>query len=337
MSEALEPFVCPRCSAPVSASAGAYRCEPCNAEFPVVCGIPDFRVFADPYIGIAEDREKAQHLFEKARTASFRELVDYYFRVTPEVPSELAKNYAHWLISSAPEDRARSMLKKLGERGVSRLVNGSLLEVGSGSGPLVAPFAQSYSRVVQSDIALRWLVIARKRAEELGARAEWVCCCAEALPFAANTFDVVVGASVLEHLRDAEGFLAQCLRTLNKDGVAVFWTPNRWSVGPDPHLGVWGLGLLPTEAQSTVAALVRGLPFDKIRTRGYAEWTRTLLDAGFRRVEFTLPEPPSGMTGARGIAARLYSAVKAQSLPRAALLLVGPAFEITAFKGPNRS
>jgi ubiquinone/menaquinone biosynthesis C-methylase UbiE len=336
MSEAPRSFVCPRCSAQVSATDESYFCGVCKGEFPVVCGIPDFRVFADPYIGIEEDREKAQYLFEKAQTLSFRELVEHYVRIAPEVPPSMAQGYARWIVSDAPAERAITMLENLRARGILRLKSGAVLEVGAGLGPFVAPLAESYARVVQSDIALRWLVLARKGASELGIRAEWVCCCAEALPFAANTFDVVVGASVLEHVRDAETFLSQCVRILNKDGVCVFWTPNRWSMRPDPHMGVFGLGLSPVTAKSEVAAPVRGLPFDKARTRGYAEWTRTLLEAGFRRVEFALPDPPPGMTGVRAAVAALHRFVKAQRLSRAVLLLMGPGFEIVAFKGPNR-
>ena len=51
-------FVCARCKGELN----GYRCEACSLEFPVLCGIPDFRLFADPYIGIAEDRAKGAAL-----------------------------------------------------------------------------------------------------------------------------------------------------------------------------------------------------------------------------------------------------------------------------------
>jgi ubiquinone/menaquinone biosynthesis C-methylase UbiE/uncharacterized protein YbaR (Trm112 family) len=330
-------FLCPRCHGPVTHAAEAYHCAACDRAYPVVCGIADFRLFPDPYINLDEDRDKARHLFERAATCSFRELVEHYFRITPEVPEQLAHNYVDWICSQAAPRRAESMVRTLSERGSPSARARPVLEVGAGSGPFVVPLAQAYPHVVLSDIALRWLVIARKRAEEAGVAAQFVACCAEALPFEKNQFGVVVAASVLEHARDPDAFLAQTLRVLDKDGVCVLTTPNRWSIGPDSHLGLWGFGLLPKRAQRFLAGVVRGLPFEKIETRGYVAWSERLLAAGFRRVKFALPSAPDGLSGLSGLAAGVYERCKDWSAARAALLLVGPAFEIYAFKGPNRS
>ena len=40
----------------------AYRCAPCARTYPLHGGIPDFRVFPDPYLSPEEDRER---IFQK--------------------------------------------------------------------------------------------------------------------------------------------------------------------------------------------------------------------------------------------------------------------------------
>ena len=51
-------FVCPVCRAPVVLEGESYACAQCDRVFPVVFGIPDFRVADDPYISIENDRAK---------------------------------------------------------------------------------------------------------------------------------------------------------------------------------------------------------------------------------------------------------------------------------------
>ena len=51
-------------------SAHAHRCAACDADYPIILGIPDFRIFPDPWIGIVEDREKATRLASLIADAS---------------------------------------------------------------------------------------------------------------------------------------------------------------------------------------------------------------------------------------------------------------------------
>jgi SAM-dependent methyltransferase len=55
-----------------------------------------------------------------------------------------------------------------------------------------------------------------------------------ALPFAAGSFASVLSVQSLEHVPDPERVLAEAARVLEPDGVAVFVTPNRLTLGrPD--------------------------------------------------------------------------------------------------------
>ena len=49
-------FVCPACKGPLTVSPVAYACDRCPRTYPIVLGIPDFRLETDPFITIADDR-----------------------------------------------------------------------------------------------------------------------------------------------------------------------------------------------------------------------------------------------------------------------------------------
>ncbi len=63
-------FVCPICKGTLAQEREAFRCEACSHDFPVVCGIADFRLWPDAYIGMREDREKGERLREAGVSAT---------------------------------------------------------------------------------------------------------------------------------------------------------------------------------------------------------------------------------------------------------------------------
>ncbi len=72
-----------------------------------------------------------------------------------------------------------------------------------------------------------------------------------ALPFADETFDVVLLIDVVEHVRDRRRMGSEAMRVLKPGGVCFITTPARlryfWR--PDPHYGVRGLVILPNGLQ----------------------------------------------------------------------------------------
>ena len=55
---------CPVCRADVAQAGQELVCRDCSRRFPVIAGIPDLRVFPDPYIGMEDDRKKGVGLAE---------------------------------------------------------------------------------------------------------------------------------------------------------------------------------------------------------------------------------------------------------------------------------
>ena len=64
-------FVCPLCKGDLSFHDESYTCAACDRTFPVIYGIPDFRVYPDPYIDLEADRAKGLRLAEAAKTRDF--------------------------------------------------------------------------------------------------------------------------------------------------------------------------------------------------------------------------------------------------------------------------
>lgn len=328
-------YRCPHCRSRVNRDGEAFVCGECGAGYPIVCGIPDFRVDPDPYIGIEEDRAKARRLVDQFDVLDFEGLVRHYFDITPEVPSDLAARYMVGVLETGPA-RARSCLSlvraEVGPRGPTSQV----LEIGCGSGPFLPILRERFSRVIATDIALRWLVIARKRLLEEGRGVELVCACAENLPFPDRRFALVIAANVIEHVRDAPTMLTETARVLDENGICALTTPNRISLAPDPHVRVWGVGFLPQRWRDRYVRQVRGIPFDKVNTRSYFELRSLLADRGFQHVQFVLPEitgPDLARLGCLGQAlGRLYNGARRWPLVRWFFYLFGPFFQILAYK-----
>jgi SAM-dependent methyltransferase len=280
---------CPRCRGELErVSEDLIRCSGCACESPVILGIPDLRVFPDPYIGIEEDRAKARRLAEKFNGLDFEGFVHYYYSQTAVVPAHHARLYTRGLLAASA--RAADWLQAWESASDQEAKAGALLDVGCGTAPILVA-AAGYPQRVGVDIALRWLIVGKKRLAEAGVECPLICACAEALPFADASFDRAVADSALEHLRDQPQALAELHRVLRPQGRLFVATPNRFSLGPDPQTGVWGGGML---AKGWTAAIVRrqgGIPPVR-RLLSIFSLRRLLRGAGFSQLQIFLPRVP---------------------------------------------
>jgi SAM-dependent methyltransferase len=327
---------CPRCRGDLRETGdGAepvLRCDACDHTYPVLLGIPDLRVFADPYIDMEADRAKARTVAARYGDLDFRGLVEFYYSITSVVTPEQARAFTNGLLA-APA-RAEEALRAW-EGAPPPAPAGSMVEIGCGTAPLLLAARARWRTIVGVDIAFRWLAVARKRLAEAGADLPLVCACAEALPLRDASFDRVIGDAVIENVEDQARTLAEAHRVLRPGGRILLSTSNRFSIGPDPQTGIWGAGWLP-----------RRVLDERVRRRGGIPPKRTLLSApalarllrgaGFARPRLSLPTfPPEqrahfppvvrGAVAAYHVAARL-------PLSRQALFLVGPKFYAAAEK-----
>jgi SAM-dependent methyltransferase len=102
-----------------------------------------------------------------------------------------------------------------------------VLDVAAGTGNASIPAAEAGARVTASDLTPELLDAGRVRAEEIGLELEWAEADAEALPFADESFDVVmssIGAMFAPHHQAVADELARVCRPGGTIGL-LSWTP----------------------------------------------------------------------------------------------------------------
>ena len=324
-------LICPHCRGDLAqASEKGIRCRACNRSFRITLGIPDLRVAADPYIGVEEEYAKVERLAERFDDLDFPAYLEFYYSITDVVRPELARAYIRSLLAAGP--RTRDWLASWEQVARREAPGRALLEVGCGTAPLLVA-AEKYPTRVGVDIALRWLVIGKKRLTDAGLDIPLICACAEALPFGPARFDTVVADSTIEHLADQPRGLAE-MHSVMQPGARIFLsTPNRYCPGPDPQTKMWGGTYLPEKWMAAIVLRQGGrIPKRHLLTGG--ELHSLLAGAGFRDIEIYLPGVPADQrahfSGAMRAAMAVYDTVRRVPLLRSVMKLVGPLFHAVA-------
>jgi 2-polyprenyl-3-methyl-5-hydroxy-6-metoxy-1,4-benzoquinol methylase len=144
--------------------------------------------------------------------------------------SELkARHRAMWASGDYP-DMVETFLLPLGPRLVEACGIGPgnvVLDVAAGTGNASIPAARAGAQVTASDLTPELLEAGRARAESEGLTLDWVQADAERLPFADESFDVVIssiGAMFAPHHQDTADELVRVCRQGGTIGL-LSWTP----------------------------------------------------------------------------------------------------------------
>jgi SAM-dependent methyltransferase len=144
--------------------------------------------------------------------------------------SELkARHRAMWASGDYP-DMVETFLLPLGPQLVEACAIGagmSVLDVAAGTGNASIPAAKTGAQVTASDLTPELLNAGRARAESEGLTLDWVQADAEHLPFADESFDVVIssiGAMFAPHHQDTADELVRVCRPGGTIGL-LSWTP----------------------------------------------------------------------------------------------------------------
>lgn len=333
------PLVCPLCHGALGSDAQGYACRPCDRRYPLHDGIPDFRIFPDPYLGFEDDHRRTDIVLEALPRLALPELLQYYWSHSDITPPALRTQYIRNALRGVA--RGRQMLATLGNHVApsSPAPDLRVLEIGSGTGNFLLPATSRYPRVVGTDIGMRWLHLSRRRF--MDARQPpppLVCCCAEYLPFPDGVFDVAVSHSTLEFTRDPARCLAEAARVLGNHGVFVVNTVNRFSLAPNPYVQLWGVGFLPRSWQAPYVRWRRQATYEQVRLLSLGEVLQ-LARACFPRVEVILPdiedETHRQLPWATRLQVQFYRAWKRVPVLRDMLKLVAPQWDLLLHKGQN--
>jgi SAM-dependent methyltransferase len=296
--------VCPRCRADLDPT-----CAGCGWDPRPLRGILDLRVGGDGLLEADEDRAIALALDREFHALDFPRFLERYFDLAGVPIASRRGQVEHILAAGAREAR---------EEANDEPDAGPILDLGCGAAPFAAELGRR-REVVCCDIALRWLILARKRLDEAGLTATRVVrASAEALPWRDATFARIVAGDMIEHVLDPESVIAEAFRVLRPGGELVMTTPNRFSPTPEPHVALIGVGFLPRAWMSRyVSARGRG-DFRAIRTHGVEGWRRIIAAGPFGRCEISAPRISNAelalMRHAKQRLARIYNRLSTHAL-----------------------
>lgn len=285
-------FVCPLCRNALNVSDEAYNCVDCQKTYPLHAGIPDFRVFLDRWLNYKEDRVRTEIVLAVLEKFNLEKILEHYWSFSDITPEDLRQKFIRSVMLG--EQKARRTLQMLEDKtfGKSDADVRRVLEIGSGTGNFLVLAAGRYEHVVGVDIAMRWLHVSRRRFMEAGLEVPpLVCCCAEFLPFANKSFDLIVAVSTLEFVNDQEKVLAEAARTLADEGAFFINTVNRFALARDPYAYLWGVGFLPRSMQARYVRRRRNAVYDFTKTVSYRELNQ-MSQNHFQKKEFALPDVP---------------------------------------------
>lgn len=234
---------CPQCRGDLTAAADALACTACDRRYPVVAELPDFRLGGAAWVDFDRDRDRALRLDAKIRAEGLEAgILDVFLN---------SRRF------DAAKSRFRTCQVLTGADKYDRQLDGWLadtrempvLEVGTGAGQLSVALARRGITAHGIDVSMEWLVVAKHWLRQTGTAPQLATAMAEDLPVADGSVASYISLDVIEHVGDQGRFVREMARVLRPGGHYALVTPNRFSLAPEPHVGVWGVGYLPRPLQ----------------------------------------------------------------------------------------
>lgn len=322
-------FVCPLCRGKLLVSETDYSCSACTKTFHAHAGIPDFRVFPDPYLDFREDRERTEIVLSGLEKYDLEKLLNYYWTFSDITPENLRSKFVQSALRG--EERSRSAVETINRHRSAFSSGKKILEIGSGTGNFLAAAIGECDVIVGTDIAMRWLHVSRRRFMDKGIEPPpLVCCCAEYLPFADGSFDVLAATSTLEFVKDKAKVVSEAARVLRPEGLFYLNSVNRYSLAMDPYCHLWGVGFVPRRWQAKYVYW-RSHSIYKTQLLSFVELGR-LTRSLFGEPEVTLldvsPKVMDQFSLFRRLQIRIYMFLKSFQIVSRALRYVGPGWGI---------
>jgi SAM-dependent methyltransferase len=318
-------LVCPACLGALVDEPNGRRCAACPRSYPDVAGLRDLRLESDRYLDLEPERAKAERLCAVEPTTDVMGLSAAYYAMCDDIADRCERFLRH--IADA-EARGAALAERLPS-------TGQILEVGCGTGGLLVAAARTGRTIAGVDIASRWLIAARRRLSDHGLSVPLLAASAERLPYPTDRFDAVVADSVLEHLDDPARALREWARVLRPGGRLIVWSPNRYTLTTDPHIGLWGLGWLPRRWVPAYLRL-RGREFWPPRTLSARAARHLAARAGLGAVTVDPPAISDRWARTRPALQRLaigaYETARRFAPARGLLRALGPLWELQAIK-----
>jgi SAM-dependent methyltransferase len=312
-------------------SAESVLCEACGAKYPAVGTIPDLRARGGSTFDADGELEDARRFYFDTQGGSLEAVMQKLcdrpenddaaraFRVRQilESPRKLRGQITGWLRPCLAQDKL-------------------LLDIGCGSGALLAELAAQGYRVAGIDASMTMLVAAQRMIEAHGGTAQLACTFAEALPIAGSSIGAITMYDSIEHVASVPLTIGEACRVLESGGHLAISTPNRFSLAAEPHVFIWGVGWLPRPWQVPYVRWRNGQDYRGTQLLSPAEMARLLRRHPDLAFDIRAPQVPEveieNFSRRRAALARLYNGIAKLRGSQWALLAVGPFFQVMARK-----
>ena len=312
---------------------GSLGCTVCGSVYPVVAGIPDLRIDAPAWLNCSEDRELAQQIAAATGDLALSEVVHHVFCAVRGQPPDGAVRRTRDVLA-APQ-RLRQEIREWLDAPTAKE---PFLDLGCGPGMLLAAAATEGRTGIGIDVSMVWLVVAKRMIESAGGTPILAAGFAEALPLADGAVQAVASLDVIEHVGDQRAYLHEIDRVTAEGGMVAFATPNRFSLAPEPHVHVIGVGWLPRRIQRRYAEARSGMSYAFVRLLSTREAKRLLREETHFAATLVVPPLPAENfahgSRVRRLLARVYNWVIQAPGGRQFALAVGPFFRVVGWKGP---
>lgn len=320
---------CRRCGGVLTDAGNDMWSCPGGHDVPVIGGVLDCRPPLSRF-DVDSDRDLAMEL-ARLEGATLEELLRHYWKNQPDVSPHLVERFVTGDLiagqrASAVADQIEALL------GAPIRPDAHALEVGGGTGALGAELATRCASVVITDISLAWLVLASKRVRDMGlGNVTVVAATGDDLPVEPGSVDFIVAADVIEHVPSATEVIKHCYSVLRPEGALWLSTPNRLSLTPEPHVRLWGVGLLPRRLGRAYVRRVRRLHYDDIETLSLFTLRRLAAATG-GSWDVTAPEITAPVRATYRPLARLfidaYHVIRRVPVLRSIVLVAAPLFHV---------
>ncbi|MDP3659119.1 bifunctional 2-polyprenyl-6-hydroxyphenol methylase/3-demethylubiquinol 3-O-methyltransferase UbiG [Phenylobacterium sp.] len=306
-------------------------CENCGREYGCIEGIPDLRVEVPSWIDFEDDLQLARSLAAR-KDASAAELLHEVFSRRAEWNSERVSLRTQQVLD-APKRLDRDVQEWL----EPKLKAGQpFLDVGCGPGALLCAAVHRGHQGLGVDVSMTWLIIAQRMVRAHGGTSTFAAAAGEALPLRDGAVTTVVSLDVIEHVNDMPGLAAEIDRVTAPGGAAIISTPNRFSLTAEPHVGVWGVGLLPRPWQAPFVRWRSGLTYTNTRLLSSFGLRRLLRRSTTMQFRLAIPETPpeeiARFSPLKAGFARLYNIIRLYPPLRPIFLVIAPFFRAEGLK-----
>jgi SAM-dependent methyltransferase/uncharacterized protein YbaR (Trm112 family) len=329
----LTVWCCPVCRGRLAEEVRDARlsCVRCGTPFDVIAGLPDLRVSRPSWVDPEADRDAALRLDRDTRGLPIEDVVRRVFAKQPHrTDAEIEYRVRQVLASPARlRDQVKGWLREVA-------LTPGFVDLGCGPGLLLAAAADAGVSGAGIDASLEWLIVARRMIEAHGGRATLCAALCEAIPLPDATAPAVASLDVIEHCADQRRHLREIDRIAAPAAPFALATPNRFSVTAEPHVGVWGVGWLPTRWQQRYVRMRSGKSYDFVHLLSMPGLKRMMKRETQFDGRFVVPRIPDEeialFAARRAKLARTYNRAAGRAMLRWPLFAVGPFFRFIGVK-----